>query len=164
MAISNLYAGVWKISTGELVANMMKHNQPINAIALSSDGRYMATASWDGYARIWDLKSESTPILLRHDDKVEGVAFNFDGTSLATASSDGYATVWDIDTRNEILKIGTNNRMIAVAFSSNGTLISSASKKEARMTYLDPKNLIWESCDRLTCNLTSAEWRDQYCQ
>ena len=72
------------------------HNGQVNAVALSSDGRQLASASADNKVRPWDPASgQSTATLQGHTGAVNAVAFSPDGCQLASASDDGTVHLWD---------------------------------------------------------------------
>ena len=56
-----------------------------SSVSLSPDGQYLAGSSWDGSARVWDLRTGNTRFLLRHKGAVEQVLFSHDGSVLFTA-------------------------------------------------------------------------------
>ncbi len=62
----------------------------------SPDGKRVATASWDGHARVFDAGT-GLPVgdSMRHRVGVGDVAFSPDGRWLATASWDSTARLWD---------------------------------------------------------------------
>ncbi|MCK6503527.1 hypothetical protein L6R53_09040 [Myxococcota bacterium] len=64
----------------------------IHAIAISGDGRLLATAGLDGTARIWRIEDGAATIAWRADGPVLGVAFSADGQRLAAAGVD--AVLW----------------------------------------------------------------------
>ncbi len=72
---------------------------------LSSDGRFQAMASFDGFAYVYHAVGEpGTPLryailhdLAGHEGVVTGVAFNPEGTVLASSGFDGRAKLWDLD-------------------------------------------------------------------
>lgn len=53
-----------RIDSGEVVVRLFGHVLPINDLAISSDGEYLASASMDGYVWIWDLTAISKPQLV----------------------------------------------------------------------------------------------------
>src|ERR1035441_5216439 len=62
----------------------------------SARSSWLATASRDGTARIWDIATgRERAVLKNHTDCVTAVAVAPDGTWLATASRDGTARIWD---------------------------------------------------------------------
>lgn len=64
------------------------HNGPISALAVSADGAWLASASWDGTARLWPLAGGNAIVLDGHKGNVNGVGFLPDGR-VATAGYDG---------------------------------------------------------------------------
>jgi len=46
-------ARVWNVQTGVEVARLTHENPNLTDATFSDDGRYIATASWDGTARVW---------------------------------------------------------------------------------------------------------------
>ena len=64
------------------------HTNRVSNIAFSRDGHRVATASWDGSAKVWD-------VTVSHPGGVQGVAFSHDGARLASVGRDGVAKLWD---------------------------------------------------------------------
>ena len=65
------------------------HTGRVNTVSLRPDGQVLATASWDGTARLWDIHDPHHPaplgVLTGHTGNVNSVAFAADGRSVATA-------------------------------------------------------------------------------
>ena len=76
---------------------MTGHTYFVCGIAISPNGRILASASYNNTARLWNLEN-SQPIgsPLQHDDSVDGVSFSTDGRLLATACRDNNAYTWDM--------------------------------------------------------------------
>ena len=72
----------------------MEHDDFVNAVTFSPDGKYLATASLDDTARIWDAETGKQLTMMEHDDIVDAVTFSPDGKYLATASWDNTARIW----------------------------------------------------------------------
>lgn len=72
-------------------------------VALSPDGRWLATAAADGALKLWNTATLAAVRSLAGPTRaVWVVAFSPDGESPATASSDGTARVWDVASAREV--------------------------------------------------------------
>jgi DNA-binding SARP family transcriptional activator/WD40 repeat protein len=76
--------------SGDLIRILRGHTERVAAATFSNDGERLATGSFDGTARVWDLTSGrvvfTTPV---ESSDVEGVAFSDDGSRVAVIYSDG---------------------------------------------------------------------------
>ncbi len=126
------------------------HTKPINAIAFSPDGRWLASGSSDDTIKIWDV---ATGQLLRtlygHSSNVNALAVSPDGKTLASGSGDmtskrefptfkrgGIAggardntvRTWDVQTGRELKTLTGHELPIGgVAFSADGRTLTSVS-------------------------------------
>ena len=94
---------VWDLTKGRgqslPTVQLGGHAGPVRAIALSPDGRTIASGGTDGSIILWDLDSSQQlgdPIAA-HTDGVRSLAFSGDGHALASAGADGDVVVWDVD-------------------------------------------------------------------
>ncbi|MDP4511847.1 WD40 repeat domain-containing protein [Nonomuraea turcica] len=105
-------------------------------VALSSDGRMLATGGADGVARLWDIRTGKTVRTLpEHGKGITAVAFSPDGRTLATGGADGVARLWDIRTGKTVRTLPEHGKGItAVAFSPDGrTLATGGADGVARL-------------------------------
>lgn len=73
----------------------IRHPATVRDVAFSPDGKYLATASLDRLARIWDTTTQTLAAPpMRHDGPVLAVRYGDDSQTLFTASGDGAARVW----------------------------------------------------------------------
>ncbi|HUR53824.1 MAG TPA: hypothetical protein VMZ71_06815, partial [Gemmataceae bacterium] len=93
----------------------LRHRDFIHATEFSADGRYLATASHDGAARVWDVETgtAASPIF-EHGKPVRFAAFSPDGRRLLTGGDDHHARVWDLapDAR-PVAELLTHARLLA---------------------------------------------------
>jgi len=79
----------WNPSTREELYRI-GHSLDVNEVAFSPDGEYLATASWDGTAKIVDRSGRVIQVLGEPSDgqfNFSDVAFSFDGRLVATAQA-----------------------------------------------------------------------------
>jgi cytochrome c len=72
------------------------HSGPVVALAMSPDGKTLASASWDHTARLWPLDGGTPRVLQGNTQNVNGVAFTPDGKQVITAGYDGTVRIWQI--------------------------------------------------------------------
>jgi hypothetical protein len=120
-----------KISLSQLV-EAGAPSSPLTDLAVSSDGRVLATSHADHFVRVWDpprFRIEQTFLTPRVEDHgVRAAAFSPDGRWLAGAGGDGMLRVWELATGEEVLMRGGGTALASVRFAPGGALIATASE------------------------------------
>ena len=90
-------ARIWDATTGEPVAQPLKHAGSVIHAAFSPDGSYIVTASQDQTVRVWDasLGEPLTPSLW-HPTSLVSASFSLDGRFVLAIDERGSARVWDL--------------------------------------------------------------------
>jgi WD40 repeat protein len=103
--------------------------------AFSADGKLLAAAGSEGFARIWDAATLLPIADLRGFlQSVGSVAFSPDGHRLV-AGSDGKEAIklWDVDSHEELLTLEGKGSMFNVtAFSPDGAILGSMNSGDAK--------------------------------
>ncbi|MFC1795042.1 WD40 repeat domain-containing protein, partial [Planctomycetota bacterium] len=108
----------WNSQTGEELKSSIRHSGGwILDIEVSSDGKRIATASWDNTIVMSSEDHVDSLRLTGHTEAVVRLAFTKDGQRLVSISNDMTIRVWDTRNGREILKLsGLNKDLRNVAF------------------------------------------------
>jgi Tol biopolymer transport system component len=104
------------------------HTRAVVVAVWSPSGQWIATASDDGTAKVWDAANGQERVILRgHTDRVAGIAWSPDGRWIVTGSWDGTARVWDAATGQERATLpGDTDMVLEVVWSPDGRWIVTA--------------------------------------
>ena len=92
----HIYA--WNLQTGKLLDVLTGHSGPICDLAYQSSGGILASASWDGSVKLWDLYKGNVPSeSLQHTSDVVCVACRPDGREICTGTINGILSIWDVE-------------------------------------------------------------------
>lgn len=113
------------------------HSAAVKCIAVSHDGKYVATGSRDKTLKIWDLQSGfEIRTFVGHLHTVNGVEFSPDDKYLLSSSADNTAKVWNIFTGESIFTTPEQDKYLTdVAFSSNGKFIVATGYNDSAQVY-----------------------------
>jgi WD40 repeat protein len=120
---------IWTLRPVQLEKTLKGHEDQVEGVAWSPDGRRIATASQDHSARVWDAASgECRLTLAGHEGYVRDIAWSPDGKRIATASADNTGRVWDASDGRPLAALrGHAGQVQAVAWSPDGRRIATAS-------------------------------------
>jgi WD40 repeat protein len=119
-------------------ANFGGHAAVVSSIALTPDGKTLATGSYDATIKIWDLNTyNETAILRGHTAGIYSVAIAADGKTLASGSHDDTARIWDVATGKELAVLKHRYHVKRVAFTPHGRALLTAGEGPIKLWDLD---------------------------
>jgi WD40 repeat protein len=140
----NRELNLWDSTSGQTVARILIDSEPLKSVAISRDGRLVASGSESGSIVLWrDLEGVcEIQTLGREFGEIYTLAFSPDGSQLASAGTECKISLWDVATGRLLRNLkGHTGEVRCVAFSADGrNLISGSSDGTAR---------IWE-CESAT--------------
>jgi len=92
---------VWELTKEEDKYGTMKrrlcgHGHYVQDVAISSDGQFALSGSWDGTLRLWDLSTgNTTRRFVGHTKDVLSVAFSADNRQIVSGSRDKNINLWN---------------------------------------------------------------------
>jgi WD40 repeat protein/tRNA A-37 threonylcarbamoyl transferase component Bud32 len=87
----------WNLSQGESVETWRGHSNIVTSVAVSADGKTVASGCLDGSIHLWDLAhGRILTTFLVKGGEINSVAFSADGRFLAAGSYSGPAHLWEL--------------------------------------------------------------------
>jgi WD40 repeat protein/transcriptional regulator with XRE-family HTH domain len=102
------------------------HTDTVVALAFSPDEQTLATASWDGAIKLWELERGSLLWTGSQTEGIESVAFAPDGHRLASGGNDAVVHLWDTASGTNVQTLACQGGAVfSVAWSPDGRLLAS---------------------------------------
>jgi len=112
-----------------------------SSLAISRDGRYLATASFDKVLTIWDIPARKEIARVTMPEPMRSVAFSPSGQLLAAGSAQNSFTLWDLENGKgrtyKIPKVDAKSDVSGIAFSPDG--------KRLATSHMDSSITLWDA-------------------
>ncbi len=94
------FHGFSQESGNPIIFKLMGHSDDLECMAISGNGRYLASGSWDGMVSLFTTDSQYTPsgTFIDHFSAVNAISFTTNGKFMVTAGNDGKVFTYTIDT------------------------------------------------------------------
>ncbi len=121
-------ARVWQEGGKLLHLAWQAHTDTVAALAFSPDGRTLATGSWDGDIKLWDMERGTLLWTSLQTYNILCVVFAPDGSTFASGGDDATVRLWEATsgTHRQTLS-GQDGPVLALAWSPDGSLLASGS-------------------------------------
>lgn len=118
--------------TPHLITFLRGHTGTVRSLALTADGKILASGSADNTIVLWDVTARE-PIgepLTGHTGTVWSVAISSDGKTLVSGSADNTIMLWDLFTQQPLALplTGHTAPVLSLALSADGTILASGSE------------------------------------
>ncbi|GAK57023.1 serine/threonine protein kinase with WD40 repeats [Candidatus Vecturithrix granuli] len=129
-----------ELTTDKNLRIFREHEGEVDAVAISPDGRFAVSGSWDTTLRVWDIATgKCLRVLKGHQDYVTAVAITPNGRFALSGSRDKTLRLWNLSAGHcvSILQ-GHTDYISSVAITSDGRFAVSGSwDKTARLWKLE---------------------------
>ncbi len=153
LAVASVFSGpvlaaprLDSVDTAELKVPL-GHSSVITSLALSPDGKWLLSGSWDDSVRLWDM--ESGREIYRFDaprSGINSVAISPDGKRMYAAGSDNVLRVWSLETGALLRTMAGHRSFIqAIAVSPNGEWLATGGGYDPPDMQLDNTVRIWDA-------------------
>ena len=121
VSIADAYQGVQ-------IGKYEKHEDGINAVVWSPDGKYIASGGKDKLVQVWEARTgKSLCTYTRHTSEIEGIAWSPDGKYIMSGSRDTTAQIWEARAAKHLFSYRAKNSgssVTSVAWSRNSQYIA----------------------------------------
>ncbi|MBD2777731.1 serine/threonine-protein kinase [Iningainema tapete] len=115
------------IDNSSLLKTLSGHSNVVTSVALSPDGKTLASGSWDTTLQLWDLATgKKLNTLEGNSGRLYTVSISSDGNTVASGSGQNTIKLWNLVTKQELgILQGHSNAVKSITFSQDGqTLVS----------------------------------------
>ena len=119
---------VWRDGGKILNLAWQAHTAAVQALAFSPDERALASGSWDGTIKVWDLENGALRWMGQHSSSIQRLAFTPDGRTLASGGDDAAIRLWDAYTGMHLQTLSCQGSAVyALTWSPDGGLLAGCS-------------------------------------
>jgi len=106
------------------------HRGSVNGLAISPDGKTLATACSDGALRLWNVDTRDlVRVIIAHDGPANDVAWSPDGMFLATSGDDQTVRIWEAQSGLRVLTLPGDGPIGQIAWSATGCHVAGVTQR-----------------------------------
>ena len=125
---------VWHVETGEQIADITGHPEPVREFCFSPCGRFLAAGNWHGTIHIWDV--ESGQLERTYTDYGESQMYPYflpEGELITAAVSERKVEIWQVEKGDKLNEFEHRGNCKFVCFSDCGTQLAVASESDIQI-------------------------------
>ena len=103
------------------------------AVALSPNGKTIATANQNGQVKLWTITGKLIQTIPAHNQKIWSMSFSPDGRTFATASADKTIKLWTLGGKLIKTLQSHSDEVLSINFSPDGTMASASKDKTVKL-------------------------------
>jgi WD40 repeat protein len=119
---------LWGLGGKKEQKALTEHASPVHALAISPDGRILASGDKKGVIMLWRLPSgEPFGKLVGHSDRIMSLVISPDGQTLASAGADSNICLWEVQKGKHGMALEDHSEAVLdLAISKDSELLASA--------------------------------------
>jgi WD40 repeat protein len=125
---------IWDAVTGLELPPRRVHAGTVLAVAISRDGRLLASGGREESIRIWQLGTDIQPVILKVSSAVTSIAFSDDGARIVAGSSDGQLRVWETASGELIATVKLHSKEITSVAMAEWSIDTASNDNTARIS------------------------------
>jgi WD40 repeat protein/transcriptional regulator with XRE-family HTH domain len=118
---------VWREEGQTLHRVWQTHTGPIWNLAFSPEERLLASGSFDGSVKLWDVESGALLWSGWHTGAVVCLVFATDGQQIASCGDDATIRLWDLQSGRQLQTLPHPNPVLSLAWSPDGRRLATGS-------------------------------------
>jgi len=127
---------IYSVASGQSESPQFRQIKGLEMASFSPDGKYLAIASHDTTARVWEVSSGKEIYHWEHPARVFYAKYSPDGTRIVTACGDQMARVWDVSTGLLLKEFKQHqDAVLSARFSKDGKLLVTTSRDNTAIVW-----------------------------
>ena len=125
---------IWHVETGEQIADLPGHPEPVRKFCFSPCGRFLAAGNWHGAVHVWNV--ESGQLERPHTEYRESQMYPHflpEGELITAAVSERKVEIWQVETDEKLDEFEHRGNSKTVHFSDCGTQLAVPSRSEIKI-------------------------------
>ena len=125
---------VWHVDTGEQIADITEHPEPVRAFCFSPCGQFFAAGNWRGEIHVWNV--ESGKLERTYTDYGESQMYPYflpEGELITAAVSERKVEIWRVAKEEKLGEFEHRGNSKTLQFSDCGTQLAVASESDIQI-------------------------------